>query len=75
VHEQFADKLPDFYLLGAAKSAVYCDRPHMLNELKTAIAAYIGNISQADLQKLFVNKINWVQACIAARGHHFQHLS
>jgi hypothetical protein len=30
---------PDFYLWGAAKSAVYCDRLHMLNELKTAITA------------------------------------
>jgi hypothetical protein len=65
---------PDFYLWGAAKSAVYRDRPRMLNDLKTAITAYIRNISQADLQKVFVNKIKWVQACIKARGHHFQHL-
>jgi hypothetical protein len=46
----------------------------MLNELKTAITAYIRNISQADLQKVFVNKIKRVQACIGACGHHFQHL-
>jgi len=46
----------------------------MLNELKTAITAYIRNISKADLQKVFTNKINGVQACIDARGHHFQHL-
>jgi hypothetical protein len=65
---------PDFYLWGAAKSAVHCDCPHTLNELKTAITAYIRNISQADLQKVFANKIKWVQACIGARGHHFQHL-
>jgi hypothetical protein len=36
---------PDFYLWGAAKSAVYRVRPRMLNELKTAITAYIRNIS------------------------------
>jgi hypothetical protein len=48
---------PDFYLWGAAKSAVYRDRPRTLNELKTATTAFIRNISQADLQKLFANKI------------------
>jgi hypothetical protein len=65
---------PDFYLWGAAKSAMYRDRPRTLNELKTAISAYIRNISQADLQKMFANKIKRAQACINARGHRFQHL-
>jgi hypothetical protein len=48
---------PDFYLWGAAKPAVYRDPQRTLNELKTAITAYIRNISQADLQKVFANKI------------------
>jgi hypothetical protein len=65
---------PDFYLWGAAKSAVCRDRPRTLNELKTAITAYIRNISESDPQKVFANKIKWVQACIDARGDHFQHL-
>jgi hypothetical protein len=65
---------PDFYLWGAAKSAVCRDRPRTLKELKTAITAFIRNISQADLQKVFANKIKRVQTCIDARGHHFQHL-
>jgi hypothetical protein len=65
---------PDFYLWGAAKSAVYRDHPRTLNELKSAITAYIRNISQADLQKVFANKIKQVQACIDARGHHFHNL-
>jgi hypothetical protein len=59
---------PEFYVWGAAKSAVYCNRP------KTAITAYIRNVSQTDLQKMFANKIKRVQAYIDARGHHFQHL-
>jgi hypothetical protein len=59
---------------GAAKSAVYRDGPRTHNELKTAITAYIINVSQADLQKVFANKIRRFHACIDARGHHFQHL-
>jgi hypothetical protein len=62
------------YLWGTAKSAVHRDRPLTLSEVKTAITAFIKNISQADLQKVFANKIKRVQACIDARGHHFQHL-
>jgi hypothetical protein len=62
-------------LWGAAKSAVYVDRPHMLVELKTAVIAFIRNIPGADLHKVFANKVKQVQACIDAHGHHFQHLS
>jgi hypothetical protein len=47
--------------------------PRTLSELKTAITAYIRNISQANLQKVFANKIKRVQACIDAHVHHFQH--
>jgi hypothetical protein len=65
---------PDFYLRGAAQSAVYRDRPRSLNELKTATTAFIRNISQADPQNVFANKIKRVQACIDARGHHLQHI-
>jgi len=51
---------------------VYRDCPSTLNELKTAITAYIRNISQEDLHKVFANKIERVQACRDARGHQFQ---
>jgi hypothetical protein len=67
VQEQFAEKFPE-------TPVPHHDRPHMRNELKTAITVFIRKISQADPQKVFVNKIKWVQACIDARGHHFQHL-
>jgi hypothetical protein len=66
VQEQSAEKLPDFYLRGAAKSAVYHDRPRTPHALKTAITAYIRNISQSHLQKVFANKIKRVQTCIDA---------
>jgi hypothetical protein len=54
----------------AAKSAEYPDFLRALNELKTAITMFIRNISQADLQKVFANKIKRIQACIDARGPH-----
>jgi len=50
------------------------DRRRTLNELKTAITVYVRNISQADLQKVFANKIKWVQASIDTRGRHLQQL-
>jgi hypothetical protein len=63
-----------FICEGAAKSTMYPDHPRTLNELKSAITVYIRNISQADLHKVFANKIKRVQACMDARGRHFQHL-
>ena len=53
---------------------MYRDRPRTLNELKSTITAYIRTISQADLRKVFANKIKRVQAYTDARGHHFQQL-
>ena len=50
---------------------VHRDRRRRRNELTAAITAYIRHISQADLQKVFADKIGRVQNCIDARGHHF----
>jgi hypothetical protein len=61
-------------LWGAAKSAMYHNRPRMLNVLKTAITAFVRNISKADMQKAIANKIKWGQACIDACRRHFKHL-
>jgi hypothetical protein len=33
-----------------------------------------SDFPNTDLQKVFENKVKRVQACIDARGHHFQHL-
>jgi hypothetical protein len=72
LYKLMTPSLAGSYSTRAAKSAVYCDHPCTLNDLKAAIIAYIRNISQTDLQKMFANKIKWVQACINACGHHFQ---
>jgi hypothetical protein len=47
----------------------------LLNESETATTSYVRNTSPGDLQKVFANKIKYVQAYIDARGHHFQRLS
>jgi hypothetical protein len=39
----------------------------------TSIRAH-NDSPNADLQKVFANKIKRIQACIDAREHHFQHL-
>ena len=64
---------PDFYLWEAAKSAVYRDRPRTLDDLQAAITAFIQSISSEQLIAVFKNKIRRVQACIDAKGDHFQH--
>jgi len=65
VQEEFAEKFPETPVPhhnwgwgGAAKSAVYRDRPRKLNVLKIAITVYIRNILQADLQKMFATKMD-----------------
>jgi hypothetical protein len=72
VQQQFAENFPETPV--PHRKSVYRDRPRTLNDFKTAITTYIRNISKADLQKVFANKIKRVQACIVARGHHFQHV-
>jgi hypothetical protein len=53
VQEQFAKKFPETPVPDR-------DRPRKLNELKIAITAFIRNISQAELQKVFANKFKRV---------------
>lgn len=65
---------PDYVLWGAAKQTVYRNRPHTIDELKTAITAFIQGITVRELGKVFENKLKRVQCCIDAKGGHFQHL-
>jgi hypothetical protein len=67
-------KLNDKKLMDVSDSMLFRDRPRTLVELKTAIPGYIRNISQADLQKMFVNKIIRVYTRVLAHGHYFQQL-
>jgi hypothetical protein len=62
--QTYGPSLARSYSTRAAKSAVYRDCPCTLHDVKTAITVYVRNISQADLQKVFANKIKQVQACI-----------
>ena len=45
----------------------------MLNDLEAVITAFIQSISSEQLIAMFRNKIRRVQACIDAKGGHFQH--
>jgi hypothetical protein len=67
VQEQFAENFTETPV--SHRNAV-----RRLIEQFREVTACIRNISQADLQKAFANKIKRVQACIDALGHHFQHL-
>jgi hypothetical protein len=67
------NRYTDFVQEFDEKHVVYRDRPRTFSKLKTAITAFVRNISQADLQIVFANKIKGFQACIDAREQHFQH--
>jgi hypothetical protein len=51
-----------------------CNDPCLKARSIAAVKNIITNISQADLHKVFANKIKRIQARIDACGHHFQHL-
>ena len=59
---------PNFLSMGAAKSAVYRNRPRTLGDLQAVITAFIQSISSEQLIAVFRNKIRRVQACIDAKG-------
>jgi hypothetical protein len=42
--------------------------------MKAAITTHIECITSEELEKVFGNKIKRVQACLNARGGHFEHL-
>jgi hypothetical protein len=53
---------------------LYRDRQRTHNELKPAITVYMRNISEAEIQEMFVSKTERVQAWMDGGGHHFQNL-
>jgi hypothetical protein len=54
VQEQSAEKFPDFNLWGAAKSAVYRDRPRTLNPLAPS-DPYMGCTAQLTSRRCILN--------------------
>jgi hypothetical protein len=49
---------------GTMKGAVYRENPHLLFELKEAIANFTRNIPLTELSRVFTNKIRRVDAFI-----------
>jgi hypothetical protein len=64
----------DFYLSGLLKENVYKNNPHILEELKQNIELCISNVTAETLHQAASNMRKRVNACIAERGEHFQHL-
>ena len=54
---------PDYFLWGAAKSAVYRNNPKTIGELKTEITNYVHSITRETLVKVFANKCRRVELC------------
>lgn len=64
----------DFYLWGNLKNKVYRNNPHTLEELKDNIRREIAAISEEELMRVNGNFLRRCERCVAAQGHHFQHL-
>lgn len=65
---------PDFYLFGRLKNNVFKNRLHTLEELQEAISHEIQQITVEELQRVFENMKNRVNACLNSEGQHFQHM-
>ena len=64
----------DFYLWGNLKNKVYQNNPHTLEELKDNIKREITAIPDEELMPVNRNFLQRCELCMAAQGHHFQHL-
>ena len=64
----------DFYLWGYLKGKVYEQNPHSIDELKDNIRNCISSITQAELERVFLNMLKRTQTCLDGGGGHFQHL-
>jgi hypothetical protein len=53
---------------------MYAKNPLDLQALKQNILEAIYNIQQHELQQVFCNLFNWIQACLTAEGRLFEHL-
>jgi hypothetical protein len=65
--------LCDFYL-GKLKSVVYDNNLNDLEALKQNILEPLYNIQQHELQQVSQNVFKSIQACLTAKGRHFEHL-
>jgi hypothetical protein len=66
--------LPNYCLWGTTKGSVYKDNPHTILELKAATANFNRNIPPIEPSRGFANKIIRLDACLQARGGHFERL-
>jgi hypothetical protein len=65
---------PDLYFWGFLKENVYKNNPHTLEELKHNIELCISNVTAETLHWVASDMRKRLNACIAERSGHFQHL-
>ncbi|XP_015113023.1 uncharacterized protein LOC107038442 [Diachasma alloeum] len=64
----------DFFLWGYLKDQVYETEPETVEELVARLHAATTNVSAEMLQRVRMDVLRRIHACVAAGGGHFQHL-
>ena len=66
--------LPDFFLWGVLKNAVYANKPRTIDQLKQNIQHEWNQISEETCQKVCRSVVKRCRDCIEVQGRHFEHL-
>jgi hypothetical protein len=64
----------DFYLWETKKGKVYKNNPRSTEDMQNEITCVIGSITVAEIQKVSQNLFRRCEACLRAKGGHFQQL-
>jgi hypothetical protein len=71
IHIQGEQKVSVHLMITIQK--VYSNKPHTIDDLKTAITEHIRNVDRAILNTVFANTIRSVNKCLVTGGGHFEH--
>ena len=65
----------DFWLWGAAKGAVYANKPATLAQLKQNVISYVQQIQPETLRKVATNFQARIKACMNRGGAHIENVN
>ncbi|KAJ4439381.1 hypothetical protein ANN_07503, partial [Periplaneta americana] len=63
-----------YFFWGTANSKLYQSNPITIDELEHGITNFFNSVTKKTLNKVFENKVKWVDICLQENGRHFQHL-